>query len=266
MQIDASIQQRIAEELDRIEQAEECRILLAVESGSRAWGFPSRDSDYDVRFIYIRPLPWYLSIDLDRKRDVIERPITDELDISGWDLKKALRLFSKSNPPLLEWLSSPIVYASECDFAAGLTNLLPTHYSPIGSVYHYLHMARGNYREYLKNDVVWLKKYLYALRPLLAVRWIEQNRDAVPMEFSRLLVTIEAEPALVEEIRALVARKMAGDELARGPAIPAISEFIAGELDRLEKFHPASRQAPRDFTQLNEFFLRMLECAWEIAP
>ena len=101
------IRTTIAAELTRIEQAYDCEVLLAVESGSRAWGFQSRDSDYDVRFVYVHRPEWYLSVDLDLRRDVIEKPITDELDISGWDIRKTLRLFAKSNPPLLEWLGSP---------------------------------------------------------------------------------------------------------------------------------------------------------------
>ena len=102
---------RILSHLREIETTENVRIVYACESGSRAWGFPSADSDYDVRFLYVHPLEWYLSVDV--KRDVIERPLQGGLDISGWDLKKALQLFRKSNPPLLEWLGSPIVYLEQ---------------------------------------------------------------------------------------------------------------------------------------------------------
>jgi predicted nucleotidyltransferase len=114
------VHQQILEELKRIEKEEGVRILYACESGSRAWGFPSKDSDYDVRFIYIRPVDWYVSIY--DKRDVIERPISDMLDINGWDLRKALNLFRKSNPPLLEWLKSTMPF-----FAKILYAPLPTH-------------------------------------------------------------------------------------------------------------------------------------------
>ena len=263
--IEAAIKSQIEDELREIERVEDVRILLAVESGSRAWGFPSRDSDYDVRFVYIRRPEWYLSVDLELRRDVIERPITDDLDISGWDLRKALRLFAKSNPPLLEWLDSPIVYAAILDFRRLLRGHLLAFYSPVSSVYHYLHMAQGNHRDYLKGDVVWLKKYLYALRPLLAIRWIEQDRGAVPMEFDRLLATVEDSPELVRDIRALVGRKMAGDELDRGPAIPSISQFVAGELVRFETYKPPESSKARDFEPLNELFRRMLTAAWETA-
>ena len=96
--IESRICRRIVNRLEEIERSESVRILLAVESGSRAWGFPSPDSDYDVRFLYARPRDWYLSIDA--RRDVIECPIEDVLDINGWDIRKALHLLLKANPVL----------------------------------------------------------------------------------------------------------------------------------------------------------------------
>lgn len=148
----------ILERLTAIEQSESVRILYACESGSRAWGFASPDSDYDVRFIYVHPRDWYLSINAERRRDVIERPIEDLLDINGWDLRKALQLMYKSNPPLFEWLHSPIVYREQPGFRQDMLAITPTYYSPRGCAWHYLHMARGNQREYLRGDPVRLKK------------------------------------------------------------------------------------------------------------
>jgi len=159
-----AMRQVIIEELKRLEREEQVRILYACESGSRAWGFPSRDSDYDVRFVYIRKPEWYLSIF--EKRDVIERPISDKLDISGWDLRKALNLYRKSNPPLLEWLQSPIRYYEHSGIAEQLRRLSPLAFSPKSCMYHYLSMARGNYREYLQGERVRIKKYFYVLRPV----------------------------------------------------------------------------------------------------
>src|SRR5271154_5671921 len=147
----------VGKELRRIEQAYDVRVLYACESGSRAWGFASQDSDYDVRFIYVHTRNWYLSIE--DRRDVIEEPISDSLDISGWELRKALRLLRKSNPPLLEWLKSPVVYSQDGEFLAGFRELAAGYYSPVRCFAHYLHMASGNVREYLKGETVWLKKY-----------------------------------------------------------------------------------------------------------
>jgi len=148
---------QIEAELARIEEEENISILWACESGSRAWGFESQDSDYDVRFIYLRRTAEYLrASDL---RDVIEKPISDDLDISGWDLPKALRLFRKSNPPLLEWLQSPIVYQGNDHFHKAISALLPDYFSPIGCMYHYMSMADRNRRSYLDKTQIKLKRY-----------------------------------------------------------------------------------------------------------
>jgi predicted nucleotidyltransferase len=223
---------RVAEILAEIERSEQVKVCLAVESGSRAWGFPSVDSDYDVRFIYAHHPDWYLSIDTGR--DVIERPLVGEIDASGWDIRKALRLFRKSNPPLLEWLQSSIVYVERGPLAAEMRRLLPRYYSPRASAHHYLHMAQGNFREYLRGEVVWRKNYLYVLRPLLAMRWIESGRGAVPMEFGRLVADTISDPLVRQAVDDLVEAKRAGAELDDGPRIPAISEFIEAELTRFE--------------------------------
>lgn len=256
--IDEAIVEEVRRRLDLVESSEGVRILLAVESGSRAWGFPSRDSDYDVRFVYIHPPEWYLSVDADLRRDVIERPILDEIDLSGWEIRKALLLFAKSNPPLLEWLSSPLVYRDTQTLAPRLRALLPNYYAPNASLYHYLHMAQGNFKDYLRGDVVWVKKYFYVLRPLLAVRWIEQGRGPVPMLFTDVLVTIADKPELVAEIETLRKRKMAGEELDRGPAIPIITDFVSSELARLEQLHPERKVQYPGFEPLNTLFRAVL--------
>lgn len=248
--------------LELIEASDEVRILYAVESGSRAWGFPSRDSDYDVRFIYIRPPNWYLSIDLESRRDVIEQPIVDDIDLSGWDIRKALRLFAKSNPPLLEWLSSPILYSADSEFVEAIRGQVSDYYSPIASMHHYLHMARGNQREYLRGDTVWVKKYFYVLRPLLAIRWLEQNRGPVPMLFADLLATLDND-LVVAAIEALRQRKIAGDELDRGPAIPEISTFVDAELGRLDEVL-VPKQVPRmSLDALDSLFRTTLGRVWK---
>jgi hypothetical protein len=244
----------ILERLAAIEQTEAVRILYACESGSRAWGFASPDSDYDVRFIYVRPRDRYLSIDLERRRDVIERPIEDVLDINGWDLRKALQLMRKSNPPLFEWLHSSLVYRAQPGFREALLALTPTYYSPLGCAWHYLHMARGNDRAYLQGEQVRLKKYLYVLRPLLAVRWLESGRGVVPMPFRDLVETLIPPGELRDAIEHLLRLKQSGEELAWGPRIPALSDWIKAELARLAKgpsaLAPAAKPDPEPLDAL----------------
>ncbi|HMW61950.1 MAG TPA: nucleotidyltransferase domain-containing protein, partial [Leptospiraceae bacterium] len=159
MSIAPDIVNTVQNRLTSIEVEHNVEILFAIESGSRAWGFASEDSDYDVRFIYRHPIPWYLNIL--PKRDVIEYPIVDIMDYSGWDLRKAFFLANKSNPVLFEWLQSPIVYRKNDRFFDSFFPAAMAYFSPISTVYHYLHMATNNYREYLKRDYVKVKKYFY---------------------------------------------------------------------------------------------------------
>jgi uncharacterized protein len=253
---------RIQSELSALERANDVNILIAVESGSRAWGFPSADSDYDVRFIYIHRPEWYLSIDLEDRRDVIELPINERLDISGWDVRKALRLFHKSNPPLLEWLQCSIVYREKFTFAAKLRSLLPDFYSPKASFYHYLHMARSNMREYLQGETVRQKKYFYVLRPLLAMLWIEKDIGPVPIEFERLLDTVVTDSDLRCAIDLLLEAKRNGAELDQGPKIPAISHFIEKEINRLDSQFSHNVHPVLSVNALNGLFHSTLIEVW----
>ncbi|GAB4447274.1 MAG: nucleotidyltransferase domain-containing protein [Anaerolineae bacterium] len=252
----------IIRRLQQLEVEQGVKILYACESGSRAWGFPSADSDYDVRFFYLHPPEWYLAIDLEKKQDVIERPINAQIDLSGWDLRKTLQLFSKSNPPLLEWLGSPIVYLEKYSVTGRLRQLTLTWYSPRACMYHYLHMARGNYRDYLKGETVWVKKYFYVLRPLLAIHWLEQGLGVVPTEFKVLVDNTVQSPALKAAIEALVKAKEQGQELDDGPRIPVISDFITAEIARLEDKQLSDGSTQRSIETLNELFRDALREVW----
>lgn len=258
----SDVKQQILEALERIEQEENVRILYACESGSRAWGFPSKDSDYDVRFIYIRPMDWYLSIF--EKRDVIERPISDMLDINGWDLRKALNLFRKSNPPLLEWLQSPIVYRENHAIAEQIRRISPSMYSSKSCMYHYLHMAKGNYRDYLQGDQVKIKKYFYVLRPILACAWIEKHHTMPPIEFDRLVDAIVPTGSELKAIISdLLVRKRAGDEMDYEPRIHPINEFLENSIAYYEQI-AAGIQASGEsqHQQLDELFRSVLKEVW----
>jgi predicted nucleotidyltransferase len=220
--------------LQRLEAAEEehgVRVLYACESGSRAWGFASADSDYDVRFIYAHPEEWYLSFDVERRRDVIEYPIVDEIDCGGWDIRKALYLFTRTNGALLEWLNSPIKYIETGDFANNLREFAPQSFNYVALCYHYSHMARSNAREYLFKERVRLKKYFYVLRPLLALRFIEKFSQPPPVAFDELVQAVAPEnirPAIAD----LLQLKRNSSELGMGDPIPEIGAFINGEFER----------------------------------
>jgi len=251
------VKEIISQKLLQIEKDHNVKIIYAIESGSRAWGFESIDSDYDVRFIYVHTINWYLNIL--PKKDVIEYPITKEFDYSGWDLRKTLFLMNKSNPVLFEWLRSPIIYYKD-SFSFQILEELSKHYfSPISSIYHYLHMARGNYREFLQSEKVKIKKYFYVLRPILGCMWIENYEETPPMEFEKLLIQI-TDKELLEEITELLKRKKSGIELGEEPKIKKLNIFIENALEHFEnnmKTFDPKRKPKQEL--LEEGFIKILE-------
>lgn len=222
--IDPLVRSKIMTEIENIERVHKVRVLFACESGSRAWGFASPDSDYDVRFIYVHEPEWYLRVDA--QRDVIELPIDSVLDISGWELRKALGLLRKSNPTLFEWMDSPVIYRRDDAFIKRLGSLAPDYFYPTTSRYHYLSMASRNFREYLQGDSVSYKKYLYVLRPLLAVRWIDSGKGVPPMRFADLVAGTVSDEKIIADLNALLEVKMKGREQAFGPRRAVLDAFI----------------------------------------
>ncbi|WP_442906332.1 nucleotidyltransferase domain-containing protein [Janthinobacterium sp. P210006] len=257
--IPEEIRVEIMRRLAAVEKKEGVRILMAIESGSRAWGFASPNSDFDVRFIYARPQEWYLSVDLEDKRDVIEYPIVDDIDLNGWDVRKALQLFWRSNPAVIEWIQSPILYMEKGGFRTGIQALLDTVYTLEKGIYHYRSMAKTNYRGYLMADTVPLKKYFYVLRPLLATRWIETYRSAPPIEFAALLHLLPKEDCLLEEIHILLERKKVALEKELAPRIDKLNTFIEAELARLEHFSLEKEEKSGGMERLNEVFRQVLQ-------
>jgi uncharacterized protein len=258
----------ILEALKKIEEDNQVKILYACESGSRAWEFPSKDSDYDVRFIYVHKIEDYLTIDqigVGTKRDVIELPINDVLDISGWELTKALKLFRKSNPPLMEWLHSGIVYYQEYSTIDQMRELSKTVFAPHSCMHHYLNMASNNFRVYLQTDQVKSKKYFYVLRPVLSAKWIERFNQFPPLEFPTLLNTLVAEGELKDEILLLLKRKMAGDELDLEPKLPLLNGFLENEIFRLREYTKSlNLDAPNVTLILDHLFRDTLDEVWSL--
>lgn len=231
-----AIRADIETRLKQIEREFGVRVLYACESGSRGWGFASPNSDYDVRFLYVHPLPWYLQIST--QRDVIECPITGDLDINGWELRKALGLLKNGNATLGEWLRSPVVYRAEPAFLSAMQEAARQTHRAERAFHHYLQMARRNYRAPQRGKTVHLKKYLYVLRPLLAALWLEQGRGVVPMRFEDLLSAMVTDPDLRETIDHLLATKRTAPESAYGAPCPVINRFIEAQLTRLQSITP----------------------------
>lgn len=229
--------QVIRQNLTELQQRENVRILYACESGSRAWGFASPDSDYDVRFIYVRPMWDYLRVV--QPRDVIEQPVTDDLDVNGWDLFKAMALLRKSNPPLLEWLGSPIVYTQVPGFADRVRSLASQYFSLRSCCEHYRSMAKNNWLSYIDGrDQVRLKKYLYALRPMMCARWVIQYHTIAPTAFGDVVACLDLSSAMRDAIAAFIDRKQQISEQGNGPRDPLFDAYLTDSFTLLEEKLP----------------------------
>ena len=243
------MRKQIIEILREIEIMENIKVMYACESGSRAWGFDSKDSDHDIRFIYTRPMSSYFSIS--PLRDVIDRNKGNimtsayirkleeqEIDVVGFDISKAIKMIADGNPALAEWLHSPIVYIEKLFVTAALQRLSERFFKSKAGIYHYEHMARKNFTQYIKNvdeDVI-IKKYLYVLRPLYACEYIIMTNGGVPpMDFNKLIelsidYVTKGFDTIHGAVKNLVARKKAGEELGRAPHIDLLDDFCSKAL------------------------------------
>ena len=196
--------------LRKIEEENDVKILLAVESGSRAWGFESKDSDWDVRFIYVHHPEWYFKVN--KQPDVIERMYNDEVDMVGWELRKALSLLKKSNTSMLEWLNSPKIYMIDADFAERIRQIESKYFNPTRAMYHYNHIYNKHNERYLQREDCNMKRFLYYLRGVLACRWIEQRKTLPPVAFEELVDVVVDDASIREAIRSLIEIKKSGTE------------------------------------------------------
>jgi predicted nucleotidyltransferase len=219
--------------LDLIERDHSLTIPLAIESGSRAWGFPSPDSDYDCRFVYVRHIDRYLSPW--QARDVIETPLERELDVNGWDLGKALKLMLKGNAVIIEWLRSPIVYRGQARFRDDFLALAHRHTERAHIARHYLHLGERQRRTYFADEkAVPLKKLFYALRPAATLRWLRLHPDQAiaPMHFPTLMAECDPPAALNDLVAELLARKAETRELGAASLPQPIAAFLTAEFDQ----------------------------------
>ena len=241
--------------LNEIEKNEDVRIIHVAESGSRAWGFAAPDADYDVRFIYVRQRDYYLK--LEKTRDVIEWQQDELLDINGWDLQKSLRLLHKSNPALFEWNHSPVIYKTTDEWAF-VQKIIDNYFLLKPGLYHYLSMAKSNYREYLKSDIVKLKKYLYVIRPILACKWILNKKSPPPVLFMDL-INSELEDEMRPVIDNLLDQKINSPEKSMTKRIDKLNEYIDLNIDSLkETIDSIPYDHKPDWKTLNEIFLSII--------
>lgn len=246
------IREIIESKLNEIEEKEHVKILHCVESGSRAWGFASPDSDYDVRFIYVREKNWYL--DLNPGRDVIEWQLDDVLDINGWDLQKTLKLLHNSNPTVFEWDKSPVVYRTTPEWKR-ISAILPEYFSPAKMIHHYLGTALGQFNKYLVDDEVRLKKYFYALRPILACEWVADRETPPPMLFDELKEAYLPEK-YVQAVNGLVELKKSTPEIGTGKRIELLDEYLNERMEFFKELsHSIKKEGVASWEKLNAIFV-----------
>ena len=242
----------INKKLIEIEKSRNVNILFACESGSRAWGFASPDSDYDVRFIYTKPLDWYLSVS--KKKDTID--IMDgDFDAVGWELKKQLKLMMKSNIPALEHLFSPIIYKGDNIVINEMSEIGTECFSPIASMFHYLSMSK-KYEEKLTKEEIKLKDLFYALRTSLAGKWILENNSLPPVVFEKMLYLVDTN--LESEIRSLIEIKSKEKERYLHPknkiVVKLVSELIADN----NKYAKSLSSGKPNSERINSFLYKIL--------
>lgn len=254
----AEIRARVLQELDAIELEYNVKILYACESGSRAWGFASTNSDYDVRFVYVPRIDWH--IDLDQPRAVIDRQVPElDLDMSGWALGKTLGLMRKSNPALLEWIGSPLVYCYTLrEELAELKSLALNRFKPEAALGHYMSMTHSTYQRFIagEEEVIY-KKYFYCLRPIFAVEWTRKHGTMPPTEYYKLVDDYSPPPALQHALAELMVMKRGGEETRTGPRLVELDRFIESKLAEYSKIIPPDTEKPDD-DPLNDFYRRMV--------
>jgi uncharacterized protein len=248
---------KIKKYLAEIEKERNIQILLACETGSRAWGFPSPDSDYDVRIIYKHEKNWYLS--LNEEKDSIELMLdNNEIDISGWDLRKSLKLLWKSNPPLLERIQSPIVYRVNENFLAEINVLARKMYSKIATMYHYLSMAKKGFEELENAKEFKLKKFFYALRASVACKWIIEKEEIPPIYFPKMLEGLTIDETLKQRIYQLIELKATISETYMHTGEKELIELIQNCINEAEIISKNQPSSSGSMTDLNAFFIHEL--------
>ncbi len=234
--VDSAVEAEISKTLEKIEEKHRVKILHAVESGSRAWGFHSPNSDYDVRFIYVHEHDWYLTVY--PGRDVIELPINDVYDVSGWDLRKTLHLAMKSNAVVMEWLQSPIIYKTVPDFTDQLLSFCGRSFQTKALMYHYINLgSRQIDQAWRTSDTTEIKKYFYMIRPAMALRWMANNRGVkqVPMNIDALMDGGNVPKGVCAIMHDLIAQKHECEEKAVTKRIHELDDFLLDTYEAAER-------------------------------
>lgn len=243
-------------QLDKLAGEYNVKILFACETGSRAWGFPSPDSDFDIRFIYMHDRDWYLS--LSERKDSIEW-MDGDWDITGWDLRKCLYLLKRSNAPLIERFQSPVTYFANKDFPLAFSALIPSFYSPAALFYHHYSLAR-KFRDEMEDEAaVKLKAWFYMIRSLLSCLWVvERGKQSVlPMHLEGLMDGIGGDRRML--LRDMVALKSVQPESFRYVIPDEVKAWTSSLFDKLDNLEERPEVSSGDMKILDRFFLKMTD-------
>ena len=244
---------KIVAVLHELERQQDFKVLFAAESGSRAWGFASPDSDYDVRVIYVKPETWYWSLDT-KLPDTFNAMLPDELDVSAWELRKTLRLFAGCNPSLNEWLGSPIIYYAAPKFANEMRSLIPVYFNPVRTVHHYLALSAKALEDRQSDGTIAVKKLFYALRGLLAAKWTVEARNMPPTPFAELLKPEYVSAEILDEISRLQQINAQSNEKSRIPLPEILSDFFTKERENLLRDISGFSTGQASWKPLNSLF------------
>ncbi|WP_298901219.1 nucleotidyltransferase domain-containing protein [uncultured Psychroserpens sp.] len=244
---------KILEKLSEIEKERNIEILFAVESGSRAWGFESPDSDYDIRFVYKHNTDWYLN--LWEQKDTIEFMTDDDLDGSGWDLRKALKLLAKSNASFLGWLFSPVIYRANESFLNDVKSLATNNFNPVSGFYHYSSMSKG-FEETLDTEKMTLKSFFYAIRTALCANWIYKKESIPPVLFKELYPIIDMKyHSILDDLIDLKSREIEKSQEPVDPTLITLVRETVAENNRIKNDVMHKKSNPEEF---NSFFLNTI--------
>lgn len=243
--------------LEQLQQEKNIKILLACETGSRAWGFPSPDSDYDVRIIYQHEKDWYLSLS-EKKGHIDKMYDSGEIDITGWDLRKCLNLLMKSNAALLERVQSHIIYKSDEAFVKNINELAQTAYSPIATAYHYLSMGKKLFADVKDKQEYKLKRFFYVLRSTMACIWIKEQKKMPPIDFHIMLKELKVPAEILERIYELIELKSSKSEAYLHSGENHMIDFIDHHLTLTGKTFKSLPHSRINIEQFDQFFINQL--------
>lgn len=249
--------EKIKAYLKNLEEERQIKILLACETGSRAWGFPSVDSDYDIRLIYVHKLDWYLSLH-NRKDNLNLMLDNNDVDITGWDLQKSFNLLKKSNPPMLERIQSDMIYMADEEFTMEIVPLAQGFYSKIATMHHYLSMAVKFKDELGESHSYRLKKFFYALRSALVCKWILDRDEIPPLQFGELYKGLDLPASHQRRIEELIELKMTIDEKHHHSGEAALIDLMEECIQRARENRNQLPSTKGDIEELDKLFRKYI--------